>query len=101
MRKISLKKLKIQATGFRFNSDDPNENYELSTNVFSTIVEKHAPVKKKFLMGNQTPFMTKEFRKDIYNRSRLRNKFCKIPSEENEILNKKQRNKCVEIISTK
>ena len=71
-------------------------------------MEKHAPLKKKFLRGNQAPFMTKEFRKAIYNRSRLRNKFCKIPSEENEKLCKKQRNKCVamrkkvfEIISTK
>ena len=41
--------------------------------------------------------MTKEFRKAIYNRSRLRNKFCKIPSEENEKLYKKQRNRCVAI----
>ena len=48
-------------------------------------------------MGNQAPFMTKEFRKTIYDRSRLRNKFCKIPSEENEKLYKKQRNKFVAI----
>ena len=41
--------------------------------------------------------MTKEFRKAIYNTSRLRNKFCKIPTEENEKLYKKQRNKCVAI----
>ena len=33
----------------------------------------------------------------IDNRSRLRNKFCKIPSKENEKLYKKQRNKCVAI----
>ena len=52
--------------------------------------------------------MTKEFRKAIYNRSRLRNKFCKTSSEENKKLYKKQRNKCVatvkkvfEIISIK
>ena len=42
--------------------------------------------------------MTKEFRKAIYNRSKLRNKkFCKIPSEENEKSYKKQRNKRVTI----
>ena len=39
--------------------------------------------------------MTKEFRKARYNRSRLRNKFRKIPSEENEKVYEKQRNKCV------
>ena len=85
----------VKNTDFRFNSDDPNENHELITNVFSNIVEKHAPLKKKFLRGNQAPLMTKEFRKAIYNRSRLRNKkFYKIPSEENEKSYKKQRNKC-------
>ena len=64
-------------------------------NVFSDIAEKHSPLKKKFLRENQAPFMTKEFRKAIYNRSKLRNKkFCKIPSEENEKSYKKQRNKC-------
>ena len=31
------------------------------------------------------------------NRSRLRNKFCKIPSEKDEKLYKKQRNRCVAI----
>ena len=41
--------------------------------------------------------MTKEFRKAICSRSRLRNKFCKIPSEGNEKLYKKQRNKCAAI----
>ena len=41
--------------------------------------------------------MTKEFRKAIYNRSRLRNKFCKIPTEENEKLHRKQRSKCAAI----
>ena len=85
---------KIKNIDFIFNSDNPNENYELITKVFSNIVEKHAPLKKKFLKGNQALLMTKEFHKTIYNRSRLRNKFCKIPSEEKEKLYKKQRNKC-------
>ena len=63
----------VKNTDFRFNSDNPNENYELIANIFSNIVEKHAPLKKKFLRGNQAPFMTKEFRKVIHNRSRIRN----------------------------
>ena len=87
----------VKNTYFIFNSDNPNENYEVITNVFSNIVEKHVPLKNKFLRGNQAPFMTKEFRKAIYNRSRLRNKFCKIPTEETEELYKKQRNKGVAI----
>ena len=45
--------------------------------------------------------MTKEFHKAICNRSRLRNQFWKIPSEENENLYKKQRNTCVASIRKK
>ena len=41
--------------------------------------------------------MNKKLRKAIYTRSRLRNKFCKSPSKENEALYKKQRNKCVSL----
>ena len=49
------------------------------------------------MRGNQAPFIIKELRKAIYDRSRLRNRFCKAPTEENEKLYKKQRNKCVSI----
>ena len=59
----------VKITDLKFNSDDANENYELITGVFSNIVEKHAPLKNKFLRGNQAPFITKEFGKAIYNRS--------------------------------
>ena len=49
----------VKNTDFRFNSDNPNENYEVITNVFSNIVEKHAPIKTKFLRGNHALFMTR------------------------------------------
>ena len=39
--------------------------------------------------------MTRNLRKEIYTRSRFRNKFCKNPTKENEKLYQKQRNKCV------
>ena len=61
------------------------------------MVNKHVPLKKKFLRGNQAPFINKELRKAIYDTSRLRNRFCKTPTEENEKLCKKQRNKYVSI----
>ena len=46
----------VKNTDFRFNSDDPNENYELITNVFSNIVEKHAPLKKVVFGGKSSTF---------------------------------------------
>ena len=39
--------------------------------------------------------MTRNLRKEICTRSRIRNKFCKNPSKENEKLYKKQSNICV------
>ena len=49
------------------------------------------------MRGNQAPFTNKELCKAIYDRSRLRNRFYKTPTEENEKLYEKQRTKCVSI----
>ena len=46
--------------------------------------------KKKLIRGNQAPFMTRNLRKEIYTRNRLRYKFCNDPTKENEKLCKKQ-----------
>ena len=59
----------------------------------------HALLKKKILRGNHAPFINREFRKGIYKRSCLRNKFLKDLSKENEFLFKTQRNKCVSLQS--
>ena len=64
---------------------------------FLGIINKHAPLKKKIVRGNNAPFMNKEFQKEIYVRSRLRNKFWVEPSAENKTAYKKQRNKGVKI----
>ena len=61
------------------------------------IVERHAPLKKKFLKGNQDPFMNNELRKKIYTRGRSKNHFCKNLSKENEKRYKIQRNRCVSL----
>ena len=39
------------------------------------------------------PFMIKELRKAIMNRSRMRNKYLKCPSKENFVIKKKMKNK--------
>ena len=78
-------------------SDDLDESYYFSTKEFSKIVEKHAPLRKKFIRGNHAPFMNIELRKAIYTRPSLRNKFCKSPSKENKALYKQQRDKCVSL----
>ena len=60
-------------------------------------MEKHVPLKKKIVRRNHAPFITKDLRKAIYTRSRLKSKYIKNPSEVNKKLYKRQRNKCVSI----
>ena len=47
------------------------------------VVDKHAPLKTKFVRGNNAPFVTKEMRKAIMNRSRHKNKYNKFKSRQN------------------
>ena len=53
---------------------------------------------KKYIRGNQSPFMTKIVSKAIILRTKLRNKFLKYRSNENKTNNVKQRNRCVSIL---
>ena len=85
----------LKETNFELSTIDPNENYRFITDTFIKIVERHAPLKKRLVRGNQAPFMNKELRKTIYTRSRLRNNFCKNPIKENEKKYRMERNKCV------
>ena len=67
------------------------------TDKFLGLANKHALLKKKFVRGNNAPFMNREFQKEIYVSSRLRNKYWVEPSVENKAAYKKQRNKSVKI----
>ena len=87
----------IQNANFVCNTSNADANYDNLINSFSKIVDKHAPIKHRTLRGNQAPFMTRELRKAIYNRSRLKNRQLKNPSTENRLNYKKQRNKCVSL----
>ena len=60
-----------------------NEMYSTFTEVFRLVLHKHAPLKVKKVRGNQGPFMTKELRKAIMNKSKIRQKYQKWPSREN------------------
>ena len=49
-----------------------------------SVLGKHAPKKLKYIRSNNCNFMTKELRKAIMNRSKLRNKFLKTRNEESK-----------------
>ena len=74
------------------SSNDPNVNYKSIIENFLKTIDKHAPLKKKFVRGNQALFMTIEFQKALYTKTRLKNKYWRDPSRENELACKKQRN---------
>ena len=57
--------------------------YSILSEKVGEVINKHAPLKTKFLRGNNAPFMTKQLRKAIMNRSRLTNKYNKWKSREN------------------
>ena len=63
--------------------------YNEFTETFRNTANKHAPLKQKFVRGNDAPFMTKNLRKAIMNRSRPKHKYLKYPSRENFIAYKK------------
>ena len=81
----------LQAAKFEISPSDPNQNYDCLTRTFLGLVDKHAALKKN------APFINRKFQKEIYNRSKLRNKYWKQPNKENKIAYKRQRNKCVKI----
>ena len=71
------------------------------TDKFLSVGNRHAPLKKENVKGNQAPFLTKELRKEIYTRSKLKNKYRSNLIEENKAIYKKQRNKYVSSLRRK
>ena len=63
-----------------------------------SVLDKHAPKKVKSIRSNNSNFMTKELRKAIMNRSKLRNKFLKTRNEESRRRFNRQRNFCVSLL---
>ena len=61
------------------------------------LLNKHAPLKKKYLRANDSPFMIKPLRKLIMNRSRCKNKYLKNRTVENWERYRQLRNKCVKL----
>ena len=67
-------------------------------NTFTTVLHKHAPIKKKILRFNNNPDMSKALRKAIMHRSKLKNIYNKNRTDVNWANYKKQRNFCVTLL---
>ena len=65
--------------------------------IFIEVLDKFAPLKKKYIRANHSKFVTKELSKAIMLRSKLRSQFLKIKTQESKLKYNKQRNLCVSI----
>ena len=57
------------------NNPQVNFSYDQFAKTFQNTLDRHAPLKKKVIRGNQKPFMNRQLRHAIMRRSRLRNVF--------------------------
>ena len=62
------------------------------------ILNKHAPIKMKYIRANNSPFMTRELRKTVMLRSKMKNIFNKNNSVVAKEAYKKQRNLCTMLL---
>ena len=92
---------------FKFKNDLCEKLTEVDLNMISNddfntilmnLVNTHAPLKTKYLRGNDQPFMNKKLRKEHMKRTMLKNRYLKDKSDFNFMAFKKQRNYCVKLL---
>ena len=91
--------------GMKFREDIRNKlerkgdvNIDDFKNIFQTVWDSHAPVKKKVVRGNNAPFMNRTLSKAFMHRANLKNKYLKSPNEHSKIAYKQYRNFCVSLL---
>ena len=77
---LTTVKFRSEILKHNFNYTDLETFKETVFNIFN----KYAPIKRKYVSANEALFMTKELHKAIIKRSRLRNKFLKDRTENNQ-----------------
>ena len=109
-----LKPIKIQYRNYKYYNEetfhrelasldlisdetDPDKMYSSFIQNFTDVFNRHAPLKSKYIRGNNAPFMNKELGKAIMKRSMLRNAFNKNKNDHNWKLFSRQRNLCNKI----
>ena len=83
--------------GLDLNNSE-SRNIEFFKNIVLKVLNKHAPIKMKYLRANHSPFVNKELSKVIMLRSKLRNQSLKCKSKEARACFKIQRNLCVTLL---
>ena len=80
-----------------FKYENANDQMNAYNEIFSNVLDKHAPIKQRIIKKTPPPFMNNNLRKAIYKKCMLRNKFYKDKSDRNWLLYKSQRNKVTQL----
>ena len=75
-------------------ANDNSDKYDVLTKQVRMVIDKHAPIKSKKVRGNNKPFVTKDLRRAIMKRSRLRTKYNNWKSRENYIAYRQAKRDC-------
>ena len=62
------------------------------------LLQKHAPIKKRYVRKNQASFMNSKIHKEVIRRTRLRNAFIDSNTDSDRIAYNKQNNYCISLI---
>ena len=82
----------VQSSIMKEYSQNETLEYELFERKVDYVLEKHAPIKKRYVRANQAPFIDKTINKHIMKRSRIRNKFLNSKSDIDRKVYNVQRN---------
>ena len=82
----------------QLTSERNNLEFDQFKTALDKAIQRHAPIKKRYVQANQAPFINKKINKEIMKRSRLRNKFLNTKSDNDRKAYNKQRNLCVSLI---
>ena len=80
---------------------DENQDFETITRLVLEELDRKAPFKTKKILGNNAPFVSKEMRKAIMVRSKLKNCWLNERSDENKARYNRQRNYCLSLLRVK
>ena len=97
-KKVDNLKFKEALNRELMKHDANNIDFEIFHEIVLSILNAHAPLKKKHLRVNHATFVTKEFQKAVMKRARLRNASLKKRTEATKAAYNYQQNICVSIL---
>ena len=97
-KNLSQLDFRNEADQFLSGGNIVNISNDEFVSIFMDILNKYAPLKFKYIRANDCPFMTKDLRKAIMLRTKLRNKFNKDRTTLANLAYKRQRNLCTSLV---